>query len=58
MASNQDEVKSYITIIKDAKKELPNLILPSMGIDRNDNKIDIDVKDYFVRNSQKEKNDE
>lgn len=58
MASNQEEVKSYIDIINDAKKNLPNLILPSMGIDKNDNKIDIDVKDYFIKDSQKENDDE
>lgn len=55
----KDEEKTYIDILKEASKSLPNLTLPSMGIIDNEKKIDIEAKDYFIRkDSQKESNDE
>ena len=47
-----DTVKSYIEILKEAEKALPNLVLPSMGMLDNEKKVDIDVKDYFEKDSQ------
>lgn len=55
----KDEEKTYIDILKEASKSLPNLTLPSMGIIDNEKKIDIEAKDYFIRkDNQKESNDE
>ncbi len=55
----KDETKTYIDILKEASKSLPNLTLPSMGIIDNEKKIDIEAKDYFIRkDNQKESNDE
>ncbi len=48
----EEEVKSYIDILKDAEKELPNLVLPSMGIIDNEEKANIDVKDCFIKDNQ------
>ena len=46
--NKEEEIKSYIDILKEASEELPNLVLPSMGIIDNEEKVDIDVKDYFI----------
>ena len=48
----EDDVKSYIEILKEAEKKMTNLVLPSMGMLDNEKKIDIDVKDYFLKDSQ------
>lgn len=49
---NDEEMKSYINILKDACKEIPNIVLPSMGIIDNEEKVDINVGDYFIKNNQ------
>ncbi len=46
---NQEETKSYIEILKEASQELPNLVLPSMGIIDNEEKVDIEAKDFFLK---------
>ena len=49
---NKDvEMKSYIDILNDALKELPNIVLPSMGMIDNEEKVDIDGMDYFIKDS-------
>ncbi len=46
---NSDD-KSYIKILEEAQKKIPNVVLPSMGIINNEVKVNIDGKDY-VKNS-------
>ena len=49
---NKDvEMKSYIDILNDALKELPNIVLPSMGMIDNEEKVDIEGMDYFIKDS-------
>ena len=48
---NKEEIKSYIDILKEAHQEHPNLILPSMGIIDNEQKLNIEVKDCFIQNN-------
>lgn len=50
---NNNEI-SLVNKIEQAQKELPNLILPNMGIIDIDNKIDIDGHDYVKHKSVKE----
>ena len=47
--NKEEEVKTYIDILKEASEKLPNITLPSMGIIDNEKKLDIDVKDYFIK---------
>ena len=47
--NKEEEVKTYIEIIKEATKEIPNITLPSMGIIDNEKKIDIEAKDYLIK---------
>lgn len=42
-----EEEKSYIELLKEIQKENPNLILPSMGMLEDQNKVDINGKDYI-----------
>ena len=49
---NQEEVKSYIDILMEASKELPNLMLPSMGIISCEDSVDINIVDYFIQDNQ------
>lgn len=46
-----EEIKTYIDILKDASKKLPNINLPSMGIIDNEKKLEIEAKDYFIKKS-------
>ncbi len=50
--NKEEEVKSYIDILNLAKKELPNIVLPSMGIIDDEDKVDIDVENYFIKDDQ------
>ena len=47
--NKEEETKTYIDILKEATKSLPNIVLPSMGIIDNEKKIDIEAKDYFIK---------
>ncbi len=49
--NKEEEMKSYIDILNDALKELPNIVLPSMGMIDNEEKVDIDGMDYFIKDS-------
>ena len=42
-----EEEKSYIELLKEVQKENPNLILPSLGMIEDQNKVDINGKDYI-----------
>lgn len=44
-----DEIKEETLIkkIEKVQKELPNIILPSMGIINNEKKVEINGKDYI-----------
>ena len=47
---NKDkEIKTYIEILKEANKEMPNIVLPSMGIVDNEKKVDVNAKDYLIK---------
>ena len=46
-----DKDKSYIKILEEAQKKIPNIILPSMGIIDNEKKIDINGKDYIKKDN-------
>ncbi len=49
--NKEEEIKSksYVDILKEASREMPNLVLPSMGIIHNEQKVDINGKDYFIK---------
>ena len=50
--NKEEEDKSYIDIINNAKKEMPNIVLPSMGIVDEEEKVDIDIENYFIKDDQ------
>ena len=47
--NKEEEVKSYIDILKEASEKLPNITLPSMGLIDNEKELDIEAKDYFIK---------
>lgn len=47
-----EESQNYIQILTEAKKNMPNLVLPSMGMIDNDIKVNIDGKDYIGKNEK------
>lgn len=49
-----DEEKSYLDYVKEIQKELPNIILPSMGMLDNEERIDINGMDYIKNEEFKE----
>ena len=46
--------KEYLDLINDIKKELPNIILPSMGMFDEVSRLDIDGKEFLISNDIKE----
>ena len=46
-----DKEKSYIEILEDAQKKIPNVVLPSMGILNNEIKVDVNGKDYVKKDN-------
>lgn len=56
MDSDNSKVKEETLVSKIAKvqKELPDLVLPSMGIIKNDNEVIINGKDYIKSKVVKE----
>ena len=46
--------KEYEELVKDLKKELPNIVLPSMGIIDDDVDININGKDFVKVNNVEE----
>ena len=55
MANKENEVLKTITKkIDSIKKEIPNLVIPTMGIIEDNNKININNKDLFTNKEIKE----
>lgn len=50
----EDKNETLIAKLNKAQGELPGLVLPSMGIIKNDNKVVIDGKDYIKSKVVKE----
>ena len=46
--------KEYIELINEIKKELPNIVLPSMGIFEEIKQLDIDSKDFLINGENEE----
>lgn len=46
--------KEYEELVRDLREELPNIILPSMGMLDDVGRVDIDGKDYIINESVKE----
>lgn len=44
--------KYYEELILEIKKELPNIVLPSMGMLEENKSIDIDGKDFVISNKE------
>lgn len=45
--NNEENEKSYITLLKEAQENVPGVVLPSMGMIDNEVKVNIDVKEYL-----------
>ncbi len=48
------EDESLIKKIEKVQKELPNIVLPNMGIINNEKKVEINGKDYIKHKEVKE----
>ena len=46
--------KEYIELINQIKKELPNIVLPSMGIFEEIKQLNIDSKDFLINRENEE----
>lgn len=46
--------KEYIELINEIKKELPNIVLPSMGIFEEIKQLNIDSKDFLINGENEE----
>lgn len=44
--------KEYEELVREIKKELPNLILPSMGMFEEISGVDINGKDFLIGNKE------
>ena len=51
---NKEVQKEYDELVNELKKNLPNIILPSMGMLDEIGQINIDGKKYIVNNDIKE----
>lgn len=56
MDNKQIEEKDYIDVLKNTQQEFPDIIIPSMGLIKNQNKIIIDGKTIFNDKEGKESN--
>ncbi len=56
MDNKQIEEKDYIDVLKNTQQEFPDIIIPSMGLIKNQNKIIIDGKTIFNDKESKESN--
>ena len=54
MDNSIKKLESLNNKIKEIKEELPNISIPSMGIINDNQKIDINGKDYLLSKSVKE----
>lgn len=52
----QLEKDGYKSLVMEIKKELPNIVLPLMGLEDNKVMVDIDGKDFILSNKE-ESND-
>lgn len=50
----EKEEKSYFDYMKEIQKEMPNIILPSMGMLDNEKGIEINGMDYIKNSDLKE----
>lgn len=48
------EETDYIGILKEAQRQVPNIILPNMGLLKNDNKIQINGAEIIGKKESKE----
>ena len=48
------EETDYIGILKEAQKQIPNIILPNMGLLKNDNKVQINGAEIIGKKESKE----
>lgn len=55
--SVQLEKDGYKSLVMEIKKELPNIVLPLMGLEDIKGVVDIDGKDFIISNKE-ESNDE
>ena len=46
--------KECVELVNEIKKELPNIVLPAMGMFDEISKIAIDGKDFLIRNENEE----
>ena len=46
--------KEYEKLVSELKKDLPNIVLPSMGMLNDVEKIDIDGSNYIIKGSNYE----
>ena len=51
---NVEMQKEYEELVRGLKEELPNIILPSMGMLDEVERVDIDGKNYIINDSVKE----
>lgn len=56
MENKNFEEKDYIDVLKNVQQELPNIVIPSMGLIQNQNPIHIDGKKIFNDKESKESN--
>lgn len=56
MENKNFEEKDYIDVLKNVQQELPNIVIPSMGLIQNQNPIHIDGKVIFNDKEGKESN--
>ena len=56
MDNKQIEEKEQIDVLKNTQQEFPDIIIPSMGLIKNQNKIIIDGKTIFNDKESKESN--
>lgn len=51
---NEEVQKEYEELVKNLREELPNIILPSMGMLDDVGRIEIDGKKFIITDSVKE----
>ena len=51
---NEEVKKEYEELVKKLREELPNIILPSMGMLDDVERVEIDGKDYIIKDDIKE----
>lgn len=49
---DNNEVENYLDKLKRLQQEIPNIVLPSMGLIENDTKLNINGSDYIKQNEE------